>query len=113
MAAHEGLHAALPAEQVVDGLAVKLVVGQAILAGAQGELVRLHERPQRPDLLADRAVARHDGAQIDGRLVTNVAAMASAAVASGIGHDAFPVGGPKIYGLAERGQLAPAAAGPR
>src|SRR5262249_55148345 len=74
--ARERAHAALRAEQVMDRFLAELVVLKVPGAGAQREARRRHERPQRAALLADRAVAGDDVAEVGRHLETHLAAVA-------------------------------------
>src|SRR6266851_1387651 len=84
--ARECPDAALRTEQVVDGLLAELVILEVVRAGAQGEMLRRDEAPQRAALLTDRAVAGDDGAEVERHLETHLAAMAAAGMGLGLGH---------------------------
>src|SRR5262245_22282771 len=84
--AREGAHPALRTEQVVDRLLAELVVLEIVRSGAQREMLRRHEGPERAALLADRAVAGDDAAEVGGHLEADLAAMAAAGIGLGFGH---------------------------
>src|SRR5262249_23005035 len=77
---------ALRTERVVDRLLPELVIPEFVRAGAQGEMLRRDEAPQRAALLADRAVAGDDGAEVERHLETHLAAMAATGMGLGLGH---------------------------
>src|SRR5262245_66505272 len=76
---------------VMDRFLAELVVPELLGAGAQREACRRHERPQRAALLADRAVAGDDVAEVGRHLETHLAAMAAASVGLGCGHVRSPL----------------------
>src|SRR5262245_47950313 len=88
--AREGGHPALRAEQVVDRLLAELVVLEILRSSAQREMLRAYEGPERAALLADRAVAGDDAAEVGGHLEAHLAAMAAAGIGLGLGHGAPP-----------------------
>src|SRR5262245_36555847 len=88
--AREGAHPALRAEQVVDRLLAELVVPEIVRSRAQREMLRRHEGPERTALLADRAVAGDDAAEVGGHLKTHFAAMAATGIGLCLGHRAPP-----------------------
>src|SRR5262249_18099238 len=84
--ARERAHAALRTEQVMDRLLAELVVLELLGAGAQREACRRHERPERAALLADRAVAGDDVAEVGRHLEAHLAAMAASGIGLRCGH---------------------------
>src|SRR4029079_690324 len=90
-AARECPHAALPAEQMVEGLLAELIVLEVLRARAQPELFGRHERPQRATLLAERTIACGDAAEVGRHLEAHLAAMAAAGIRLGFGHGVWPI----------------------
>src|SRR6266511_4999319 len=84
--ARERAYAALCAEQLTDGFFAELVVFEGFRAGTQRDACRWPERPERAALLADRAIAGHDAAEVGRHLEPHLAAMTAAGIGLGSGH---------------------------
>src|SRR5262245_29986818 len=89
---------------MLDHFPVEAVLGETVLARAQGELLGLHEGPQCAELAADRAVAARDIGEIGRRLVAHLAAMAAAGVGSHHSHGLLRMTTPGSYAASGAGQ---------
>src|SRR5690606_1071430 len=89
-AAREGLDAAGPAEQVLDGVVVEAIGPQHLLALQQFEVDRRHRRHHRGDATAARAVAVEELLEVRASGEADGAAVAAAGVALYLAHLVSP-----------------------
>ena len=83
-----GLDAASPAERVMNGALVELVVRHLVLAGEQLEVGHCNGGKQGPELAAARAIAGNDVANVSQDLVADLSALATTGI--GLFHRLLP-----------------------